>query len=493
MSRDWTSTLVRARSAQDGGDLALAARLLADAGGDPTAPDDALRLLSGVLRAQGRHAEALPLLETLTRRRPTSAVAEHNLAAALGDCGRAGDSEQAAERALTKGGAAPETWLVLGRARTSQGKLAQAEDAFRQALAQRPDFLPAYRDLAQLLWMQDGDLTRMTQAVAPLAALAGVREDAALLYATILRDTAGDGAALQSLAAWVERGSVEAALAAAAAASGLDPRLALQHAQRAQAQAPHDQRARLAVLTALIAAGRAELATAGLEDHLRRDPGDQHARALLLTAWRLVDDPRALTTEDYARLVRTYRLAEDDAADRGAWLARTAAALRRLHPFRSHPFQQSIQHGAQSMIDPRAAGDPDIDRLFEALRAPIDAYIADVRPGGLAPTAGGWSMSGAWSVKLKAGGLHTDHVHPRAWVSSAAYIETPPTVEAGGHEGWLRFGAARIGAAFALPAQHWVRPEPGTLVLFPSYLWHGTEPFSGSGERLTVAFDLQPA
>ncbi|WP_375251270.1 putative 2OG-Fe(II) oxygenase [Sphingomonas sp.] len=30
------------------------------------------------------------------------------------------------------------------------------------------------------------------------------------------------------------------------------------------------------------------------------------------------------------------------------------------------------------------------------------------------------------------------------------------------------------------------------LALFPSYLWHGTEPFTGNAPRLTIAFDLLP-
>ena len=33
------------------------------------------------------------------------------------------------------------------------------------------------------------------------------------------------------------------------------------------------------------------------------------------------------------------------------------------------------------------------------------------------------------------------------------------------------------------------KPEPGHLVLFPSFLYHGTTPLQ-SGERLTVAFDV---
>jgi len=494
MAVNWAAELAKARTAQAAGDLARVARGLAAARTDPAAPDEALRLLAGALRALGRHAEAAAALEARVRREPGSAVAEHNLAAALGDCGRAEDSEQAARRAIAKGGQAPETRLVLGRALASLGRLDEAEAVFREALEMRADFLPAFKDLAQLVWMRDGDLGTLAATLAPLEAMARGREEAALLLSSIQRDTAGDEAALASLTPWLETGSAEVAMAAAAAASGFDPDQALGHARRALAVAPADPRAQLAVLAGLIACGRAAEAGPGLERHLARDPGDQYARALLMSAWRMSGDARALTAEDYQRLVRVYRLTSGDEAERAAWLGRTAAALRGLHPFRSHPFQQSVRDGAQSRIDPRVAGDRDIDRLFEALRPPVEDYIATVRPDWLGgpPPGRGWSISGAWSIRLAAGGRHTDHVHPRAWVSSAVYIETPPEVDAGGRAGWLRFGAARIGAAFSLPAEHWVKPEPGTLALFPSWLWHGTEPFGGSGERLTVAFDLQP-
>jgi hypothetical protein len=38
-----------------------------------------------------------------------------------------------------------------------------------------------------------------------------------------------------------------------------------------------------------------------------------------------------------------------------------------------------------------------------------------------------------------------------------------------------------------------IRPEVGQLVLFPSYLWHGTVPFDDAAPRITVAFDAVPA
>ena len=43
-----------------------------------------------------------------------------------------------------------------------------------------------------------------------------------------------------------------------------------------------------------------------------------------------------------------------------------------------------------------------------------------------------------------------------------------------------------------LDAEHFVRPRPGLLALFPSYMWHGTVPFRADERRLTMAFDVVP-
>jgi hypothetical protein len=36
---------------------------------------------------------------------------------------------------------------------------------------------------------------------------------------------------------------------------------------------------------------------------------------------------------------------------------------------------------------------------------------------------------------------------------------------------------------------HAVQPAEGRLVLFPSYMWHGTLPIRGDEPRMTIAFD----
>lgn len=104
---------------------------------------------------------------------------------------------------------------------------------------------------------------------------------------------------------------------------------------------------------------------------------------------------------------------------------------------------------------------------------------------------GDYRLSGAWSVRLGAGGYHAAHVHPEGWLSSACYIDLPDAVDGADRQGWIGFG----GPPFAsdLPHQHFEKPEPGKLVLFPSYMWHGTIPFQGDQTRLTIAFDVVPA
>jgi predicted 2-oxoglutarate/Fe(II)-dependent dioxygenase YbiX len=50
-------------------------------------------------------------------------------------------------------------------------------------------------------------------------------------------------------------------------------------------------------------------------------------------------------------------------------------------------------------------------------------------------------------------------------------------------------GAAPPELGLELLPYQFVQPKPGRLVLFPSTMWHGTQPFA-NGERLTVAFDM---
>jgi uncharacterized protein (TIGR02466 family) len=133
--------------------------------------------------------------------------------------------------------------------------------------------------------------------------------------------------------------------------------------------------------------------------------------------------------------------------------------------------------------------------FFKAVDAPIAEYPAGLGKGGdplRARGGAGHRLKGGWSVKLEPDGFHADHLHPEGWLSSAFYVELPQTIGEDSKQGWIKFGQPGAPTRPALEAEHFVRPEPGRLVLFPSYMWHGTIPFSGTQTRLTMAFDVVP-
>ena len=45
------------------------------------------------------------------------------------------------------------------------------------------------------------------------------------------------------------------------------------------------------------------------------------------------------------------------------------------------------------------------------------------------------------------------------------------------HAGWLRLGQPGLRTPMPLPAERFVEPAAGRMVLFPAYMWHGVEPF----------------
>ena len=104
-----------------------------------------------------------------------------------------------------------------------------------------------------------------------------------------------------------------------------------------------------------------------------------------------------------------------------------------------------------------------------------------------------FDYSASWSARLFDCGFHTNHVHSKGWISSAYYVALPDAVEKSkANEGWIQFGEPNFECGLVDPVRRKVRPGIGTLVLFPSYMWHGTVPFHSNQSRTTIAFDVVP-
>jgi len=59
-------------------------------------------------------------------------------------------------------------------------------------------------------------------------------------------------------------------------------------------------------------------------------------------------------------------------------------------------------------------------------------------------------------------------------------------------QGWIKFGEPSFKASLKTPVRRSIQPQAGRLVLFPSYMWHGTIPFHDAAARTTIAFDVVP-
>jgi hypothetical protein len=205
--------------------------------------------------------------------------------------------------------------------------------------------------------------------------------------------------------------------------------------------------------------------------------------------WRMLDDPRWQWLEGDERFVGIY-----DIAERLPPLDELADTLRRLHTLSGQPLEQSLRGGTQTDGNLFTHIDPVLVKLREAIRATVADHVSnfpdrDESHPLLAAPREPIDFSGAWSVRLRSGGYHANHVHPAGWISSALYIVLPPDL---GHEGagFLTLGDARSPTLqVETPPFRTIEPRPGRLALFPSYMWHGTRPF-GEGERITVAFDV---
>lgn len=257
-------------------------------------------------------------------------------------------------------------------------------------------------------------------------------------------------------------------------------------------------------------AGAPTLARALLETGAAREALDLCARALAAarhdqfwlamasTALSALRDPRLAGLADFAAWPRAFALpAPAGYADIAAFNAALARALLPLHERSGEPLAQSVRGGTQTATPLHVSPDP-VLRAFFALVAPaVDAYIADMPDQKDHPFFGrrarGWRISGSWSVRLAPGGRHAPHAHDAGWISSAYYVDTPGSAQRSpSGEGWLEFGRPPMNAPGIEGPFARVAPIPGTLVLFPSYFWHGTIPFGGEASRLTIAFDIAP-
>jgi tetratricopeptide (TPR) repeat protein len=240
-----------------------------------------------------------------------------------------------------------------------------------------------------------------------------------------------------------------------------------------------------------------------LADVLKVNPLDQLALAFRCAALRAAGDERLSSLIDYEQMIFEVEVpAPYGYGSSAAYFQEVATTLEALHHTHSHPIDQSVRGGTQTNGFLFRIADPLVKSLEQQIRVAVCEVLSTFPrdPGhpfwGRHVAGTGASdvlFSGAWSVRLRTQGHHTNHVHPKGWISSALYISVPDEVAKGTDEaGFIQFGAPEEKLGLNLAPVRTIRPVVGSLVLFPSYLWHGTIPFTSDQSRISVAFDIVP-
>ena len=131
--------------------------------------------------------------------------------------------------------------------------------------------------------------------------------------------------------------------------------------------------------------------------------------------------------------------------------------------------------------------------LTWALRRMIAATAGPKAP------SGPLSLSG-WAAVCRAGAYHAPHSHPDSAWSGVYYVDSGTEEPDRPLGGVLEFLDPRAGVeAVTAPGDPYgepfrIRPAPGLLVVFPSWLYHWVHPYAGQTPRIAVSFNasLQP-
>jgi len=244
--------------------------------------------------------------------------------------------------------------------------------------------------------------------------------------------------------------------------------------------------------TSLMGIGRYTDAYNLLLPILESEQPDQLDMAILLTALRLIDENKFKQIVDIDRHVIRVKLDEQPQID--TLNKQLKHDLEALHFARQSPLSQSVNGGTQTPGDIFDHDIESINLLLAKLQHAVESHVGESVQASLAedhPLKRNDQpfVSKGWSIRTHAQGNHIPHVHSKGWYSSAYYVSLPDEVKSG-QGGELVLGEPGLYVPDHLEPLAVIQPEEGTLVLFPSYLWHGTKPFKSDESRLVVAFDV---
>lgn len=459
---------------------------------------EAWTLLGQVQRALERHEDALTSAANALKYEPHLRALAFNHASALERAGRGKEALTAYEKLARQGLDTPDLALHYGRALYVDGRKQDAEAILEQGVKRWSASTSLHTALARLRSLR-GDGEKAVALAEAEIANRPADMTLRLAIADVLHRGGHDQRALQVLADALQVAPNNASVLTAFGIvldeldRPIDGLKALRHAADLL---PNDPAAQRNLLSTMIRAGQPDAALKIIRGLRADDPDEQYLIACEALALRVLEDPAYKRLYDYDRYVRAYEIAPP----RGYltiqnFNATLADVLRKQHRQSAHPFDQHLHNGTQTPRTLLALQAPPLTSFVSAVEGAVRDYISRLPAENNDPVGRRrrerFRYANLASMRLTQDGYQPNHVHDRGWISSAYYVAlTPNETRRDPHAGWLKLGEPNRPVAKCGP-EKWIEPQEGTLVLFPSYMWHGTVPFEG-GERLSTAFDVTP-
>jgi tetratricopeptide (TPR) repeat protein len=497
---DVAAWLGLARSLAKSGDVCAADEALEQA--QLLAPRDTAILIrrASLAASESKTDVVLSLLNQAIAIEPNNAVALHNLGMNLAQSGDGLAARPLVEKAVSLRPERADMRVSLGFVYQLNRVHDLALASYRQAIRQSPLQVSAYDNLSRLLWqlgLRDEYLVDLDEALRRYPNAPALHITRAKLLALAQRYGEAYEAFLRAAQFQPENVIVLDGLARMAAElKQVDESIGFH--ERAIAGDRLLAHTRTSFAHSLLRFGQYARAKDLLEQALVLRENDQLALGLLTLAYRALEDSREAWLAGYEVFPRSVEVQPPHGySDLATFNKDLAEALDALHDTECEPVDQSLRNGTQTVGQLFGRGIDLVDRLRERLDRAVLEYIRAL-PGDphhpfLRRKSERFSYRGSWSSRLLTGGRHVSHVHSQGWISSAYYIALPFAVgDASAKQGWFTLGAPPFEMPWISSVRRYIQPREGCLILFPSYLYHGTVPFEGVSNRLTLAFDAAP-